>query len=224
MDGEKKWILPSFTEEPLVSALGMGTATAGQGCRLEPRFYVRFWNSSTGTVYTSSFTFTTSGQSWVATENDGTSTRWAGTWINTTGNPAGCWQCQVPSGSKIGIGYLEWTGTWEQLGVPTGKTITAIKLNNAYEYSPQGGSLNDNNGPYELRDSTGTTVLATLLATRSLSGADTSWVTRNGTSQTVSSSYQASTTTVKLRVGNVMQEGGIKNTYFDEIYYDITYA
>jgi len=123
-----------------------------------------------------------------------------------------------------GTPYWEWSGTWEDLGVPSGSTVTAVNLDYDWKCSVYSTGASSTYGPAELRDSGGS-----LLATISTSGSftsTTSWATKAGTNQTGLS--QASNTSIKLRIGAKPCTGNSINgqviLLFDWVTVTITYS
>jgi len=127
------------------------------------------------------------------------------------GNPAGSLKSRVFGRNKTGTdNYWEWSGTWEDLGVPSGYVITHVRLNSGYDRCTEwnvGGSGNFS-GPFDIRDSAGTTVIATLWAGRSVTAVEGSWNSIGQQSdQTVSSTYEASNTSIKIRLYTDLANG-----------------
>ncbi len=159
------------------------------------------------------FTATTGGQSTASFDSG-------------NGNPAGSIYTQITGRRRTNSNYWEWTGTFEDLGVPSSSIITAIQLTGAYNrctvYSTGQQSTA---GPYELRDSTGATVLATLWAGRDFSAVDPSWVFVSGSNQILSDI--PSNTTIKIRLNNTLRTGNSNSArvtlYDDQISLTITY-
>lgn len=97
-----------------------------------------------------------------------------------------------------GDAYWEWAGTWEDLGVPAGATVTQCDLD--YDWScPEytTGASTSSYGPSELRDSGGT-LRRTFLGSGTFS-TTSGWNTANGAVQT--GLTDASNTSIRLRIG-----------------------
>jgi hypothetical protein len=117
--------------------------------------------------------------------------------------------------------YWEWSGTWEDLGVPANSTITGVNGHYDWRCSEYvtGTGVNQS-GPFELRDSSGTTVRHTFSAAQGSVSGTTSWATASGTAAT--SLTDASTTGLRLRATNNLRTGNnasaavtIQQDYFD---------
>lgn len=103
-----------------------------------------------------------------------------------------------------GTPYYEWSGTWEDLGVPAGHTVTACKLDYDWKCATySGGGTSSTYGPAELRDSGGS-FTGTFSASATFS-TTTSWATLSGS--TITGLSQASNTSIKLRIGSTPRTG-----------------
>jgi len=147
-----------------------------------------------------------------------------------TGNPQGALRSRI-YGRKAGpdANYWEWTGTWEDLGVPSGGTVTQIRVNAGYtrctEYNV---GIGFTVGPYELRENGGT-LIATLWSGRSGTAVDGIWESIGvQADQAVTAGNQPSGTTIKLRLNNTLEAGNNASaavtTYDDEVALVITYT
>ena len=90
------------------------------------------------------FTATTGGQSTAAYDGG-------------TGNPPGSIYTEISGRNKSNPNYWEWTGTFEDMGVPTGGTVSAIQLTGGVTRCTvytNGSTSTDS--PWELWDSTST--------------------------------------------------------------------
>jgi hypothetical protein len=118
--------------------------------------------------------------------------------------------------------YWEWTGTWEQLGVPAGAMVTSIRL--AGVQYRRTGFASAKEGPYTLHASDGT-LAATL---RSISGdiLSTAWTAgQTGSDQPVPGGLQTSNASILLRAYNYLSTIGSTAVQLgqDEISFVITY-
>ena len=124
------------------------------------------------------------------------------TYDGAEGNPAGSLETDVLGRNKAGISYWEWVGTWEDLGIPTGDTVTQVQLANGDSRCTLFNFVDAASiGPYEIWDSTGTVLIATLWTGRTITGVEGSYVSVGPiTYQTVSSTYEASNTSIRIRI------------------------
>jgi hypothetical protein len=96
-----------------------------------------------------------------------------------------------------GAPYWEWTGTWENFGVPPGAIVNAVDLNYDWECGVYTTGVSSIVGPAELRDSVGT-----LRKTFSVSTPVTAvkaWALMDGANQ--AGLTDDSNTPIKLRIG-----------------------
>lgn len=173
---------------------------------------------------TKTFSFASNAESFAGTAASNVTMAWDG----TTGNPSGSLKARR-TGKNLAkaSSYWEWTGTWEDLGVPAGNLVTAVRVNSAQtrctEYATAASS---NIGPYELRDSAGTTLIGTLWAGRTITAADGAWVAV--TAQSDVSIAHDSFATVKIRLVDQLATGSSNSaaitTYDDEVSLVITYS
>lgn len=173
---------------------------------------------------TKTFAFLSNAESFVATAGPASTLSWDG----TTGNPAGSLKARTAGRNKIDSNYWEWTGTWEQLGVPTGSVVTGIQLSSTStrcsEYNVGAGS---SIGPYELRNGDGTVLRGTLWSGRSVSASSGTW-TVTGTQAAVTFAAEASTTQVRIRLADQLNTGNNNgaaiSVHDDQVVLIITYA
>ena len=145
----------------------------------------------------------------------------------TTGNPSGALYTEIVGRRKSNANYWEWTGNFEDMGVPAGGIVSAIQLTGGFtrctDYN--NGDVSTA-GPWELRDSTGVTVLATLYSGRTFSATDGAWVAATGANQALAD--LASNTTVRLRLNNRLSTANAAGTsvrlYDDQVSVQITYT
>ncbi len=171
---------------------------------------------------TYTFNFATTAEGYTATTGGNTTASYDGAY----GNPQGSIYMRISGRNRNNTNYWEWSGTFENLNVPSGSLVTAIQLSSAYnrctEYNVGQSSTS---GPYELRDSTGGTVLATLWSGRTFSGVDSNWVSVSGTEQALSN--LPSNTTIRIRLNNTLRTGNNNGAavtlYDDQISLTITY-
>lgn len=117
-----------------------------------------------------------------------------------------CLEQKIAGKNKSNSGnYWTWAGTWENLGVPVGATVTQVNLITDWHCKTYTTGASSQVGPEALYDSSDT-LQATFLAGSAFS-ATGSWATRTGTAQSVPSALQASGSTVHLRLSNNLATG-----------------
>jgi len=135
------------------------------------------------------------------------------------GNPTlGCLQAALASSSSNNTesNYWQWSGSWQDLGVPAGAVVTAVRLNSTRTRAstvngPFGGSITF--GPYELRD--GSDVLqVTLWGGRGPATTnEASWsITGAQADQAVPGDLQAASSTIRLRLNNTLSKDYVGGT------------
>jgi hypothetical protein len=130
------------------------------------------------------------------------------------GNPAGSLKARTFGRNKTTVNnYWEWSGTWEDLGVTSGDVVTQVRLNAADNRCTEWNvGTSATIGPYAIYDSTGTTLIATLWAGRSPTASEGGWTSVGTQSyQSVASAYQASGTSIRLRLYSSMDNGNNAN-------------
>lgn len=170
---------------------------------------------------TKRFSFATTSESWT-----GTSMPTTGSYDSTVGNPAGSLKLTNTGSMGSGTGYMEWSGTWQTLGVPAGQTVQSIQVTSAYErVDAVPSSKPATIGPFLLLDPTSGTAIGTLVPSRVVSAVDSGWVTRSGLAVPVQTAFQPSGTTIKLRWSATMQFGaGTTTAHGDEFNLSIVYG
>lgn len=169
------------------------------------------------------FPFTSNSESWVGTHiNGGVIMGWSGGSI---------YAVLTGRNTNAGLGYWEWTGTFEDLGVPVGSTVSDIGYgtNNDYDwqcaqYTVGFDGANDV-GPFELRDSVGT-LIGTFSAEQAFITGTTAFATVDGSP--IGSLNLASNTTIKLRINFTLRTGNDANATvefkFDNVNLDVRYT
>jgi hypothetical protein len=149
----------------------------------------------------STWPFDADAEGWSSTTSAGTTT---GGWVNTDGSPdAGCYQVGS-TGFNTHVDHAEWAGTFEDLGVPPGTTVTGITLTSIKSKAVSVDSFGSIGlCQFYLLNSGGST-LATLLASRLATANETTWTESNGTEQTIS---QASNTSIRLQLVTTLDSG-----------------
>ena len=146
------------------------------------------------------------------------------------GNPSGSLKTRIIDRNSVGTSYWEWSGTWESLGVPSGSTVSQVRLFGAHNRCTEYVTVDAASiGPISIYDSTGTVLIATLWSGRSVTGVEGSWTSvSTQTYQSIGSSYQASTTSIRLRLYNTLDLGNNASAacsvYDDTISIDIDYT
>lgn len=161
-------------------------------------------------TFTKQFSFNVDAESWVATGGGATGifqNRLATAGAESPNDPnAGSGGIRTNRSGKSlsdGTPYWEWSGTWEALGVPTGATITAVNLDYDWTCNVYTTGAASTTGPAELRDSSGT--LRGTFSTSLGYSSTTAYATRTGTA--VTGLTDASTTSIKLRIGGKPNTG-----------------
>jgi hypothetical protein len=148
--------------------------------------------------FAKTFVFATTSEGWSYTVGADET----GTYLSGSGNPAGSLEIDLLGKRNVGTGYWEWTGTFEDLGVPADATITGYS-SSALDYSAVValGIDSFSSGPYTVNDGT----LRTLVAAQTITGT-TSFATLNQ-SGTITGLSLASTTSIALRITADMDTG-----------------
>lgn len=225
--GKRRFTLPEFNNPSAVTALTTDP-TPSCGVRLEPNFlYWRRWCPGTvggPTTATASYPFASAASPW--TEQNPVPQGAQLAYASGTGNPAGSLQWAQDNAITSNItAYWQLSTTWESLGVPAGATVTKIRLNSAYDRCTAGiqDAGGASIGAFTLWNSANNTQVITLLAGRTVLAAEGSWTARIGTDQDVPSGYQASNTSIRLRITCVIDASGGHVHNVDEVIYVITY-
>jgi hypothetical protein len=151
--------------------------------------------------------YTAEGGSWDATLGNASTSKSiiATDSSGQAGDTANCPQLDTAGKNKTSANYWEWSGTWEDLGVPAGATVQEVNL--AYYWKcltyTTGATGSTATGPAELRDSAGT--LRNTFSTSLGFTTTSAWANRAGTNQT--GLTDASSTSIKLRVNNNTSTG-----------------
>jgi hypothetical protein len=149
----------------------------------------------------STWPFDADAEGWSSTTFAGTTT---GGWVNTDGSPdAGCYQVGS-TGFNTHVDHAEWAGTFEDLGVPPGTTVTGITLTSIKSKAVSVDSFGSIGLCQFYLLSSGGSTLATLLASRLATANETTWTESNGTEQTIS---QASNTSIRLQLVTTLDSG-----------------
>jgi hypothetical protein len=142
----------------------------------------------------------------------------------STGSPGnGCLTASLSSKNENpGAVYFEWTGTWEDLGVPSGQAVTIVGSSNENDYNwrcrQYVTALNAYPGPFTFRD-TGGNLKGTFSTALSDVGSTSAWATVNGSSIAVPSTLQGSTKGIKLRLELFLRTGN-SNSAVVELLFD----
>lgn len=168
------------------------------------------------------FTFPTDAEGWTPwTEPGATMTHDSG-----VGNPAGSLKCAMtPQDSNGHYLYWEWSGTWEQLGVPSGTTIqtASIKLE---EYCPNPG-YGCYVGPHYVSD-INSVQLGTTLDSRYVDSmsVDSAFYTRDGNKISIPGYMNSSSSQVKFIIGFTpgYYEGVESSAYLDNVAINVVYS
>jgi len=174
---------------------------------------------------TKTFTFATSAEGFTGTSGGKSNL----TYDSGVGNPAGSLKTDSAGRNNLDTSDWTWTGTWEDLGIPAGSTVTQIRLDGGYTKVTAWNVVDSVTiGPYKLKDSGGVDQ-ATLWNGRTPTGTDSDWVAISAqTDQNVPSALQASNSTIKLYLERTIDLGNNKNAqatfYEDQLSFVITYT
>lgn len=136
-------------------------------------------------------------------------------------------QTRVAGRSKTGDSYWEWTGTWEQLGVPAGSVVTNVAIAGATvgctEYTTAGSG--NQSGPYELYTGAGA-LIGQLFAGKAWTAIG-SYTAPAQPALSVPSAQQASNASIKLRLKSHLvtaaSSSAAVTVYDDAINVQVTY-
>lgn len=160
---------------------------------------------------TKNFTFDTNSESWAFTSGGKTTGSFDGAETALDNNCAGR--------NSTDVSYWEWTGTWQDLGVTSGDIVTAVTLDFDWKCYVANTSDGYSTGPAEIWSSDGLTQIGTFSSGSSGSGTTGSYATQSGSSVSIGSTYQASTTIIKLRV-SISPDNGNNSSAETGLYYD----
>jgi hypothetical protein len=169
------------------------------------------------------WSFDTTAEGFAATVESASTAAYA----SGVGNPAGALSTEMSARNRTNDNYWEWTGTFEDMGVPAGATVSGIQLTGGFTRCTDFVNGDTSTaGPWELRDAVGTVVLATLYTGRTFAAVDGAWVSATGADQTLAD--LASNTTVRLRLNNQLSTINDATTlvrlYDDQVTVQITYT
>lgn len=157
-------------------------------------------------TYTVPWAVDAEGFTWVSESCTGTCTQ---AFTSADGNPAGSIYAKVTGRNKKNLGYWSKSLTWQDMGVPTGMTVTDVdgrfdvKLAQETHAATQAIGL-------KLFDSADTTNITTAVVDieTEFDATSSSWVTRNTDgAKGIASAYQASGTTVTIRMREDVNSG-----------------
>lgn len=148
---------------------------------------------------TKTFTFATTSDGWTFTSG-GNAT---GTFTSGDGNPAGSLLVSNLGRNKVDVnGYWSWTGTFEDLGVPSGDTVTGYSAA-SFDHKCSVWNVVDSAsiGPLDINDGTA----RTLVTAQSFTGT-TAWATKSN-SPAITGLSLASTTSVTIYIYDNLDNG-----------------
>jgi len=185
---------------------------------------IRPWQIAIDDITTQTFEFGSDVQGWTYTDDHANC---AGVFTSGAGNPSGSLQT---TGSKAGGGghscntYWEWSGTWEDLGITPGYTVSGVSGSYDYAVSDDSTAGSWGTGAFELRDSGGT-LRETMVAVLGSQTGTIGFTNRFGSEQ--SFTEEASNTSVRLRINTTIAMGGGTRTFagqVDNLSVTITYT
>jgi len=157
---------------------------------------------------TKRFSFNTDLESWTSSVGAGTTASRSTTEesTNDTNSGNGALSLRIYGKSKTNAGnYWIWSGTWENLGVPSGNVVTAVNVSYDWRCSEFATGTGTNRvGPCVLLSSSDITRATFSTAQSSVTGS-TSWATVSGTEY--SGISDASNTTIKLKITTDLATG-----------------
>lgn len=176
-----------------------------------------------GTV-TKNFTYDSNAESWSYVKPSGgdkTSGQWALTYSAVE---------TVANGRNVSTNdaYWEWVGTWEDLGVPSGETVSDVTLDYDWRCTDYNLSNGYQYGPATIYDNSATPVLIGTFSSQSSlqTGTTGSLATVSGSTVTIGASYEASTTTIRLRLrismSNQNDNAALTRVIYDNVALTIT--
>jgi len=178
---------------------------------------------------TKTYSFPSNSESWAATCTGGLSCSWA----SGDGSPANgsLEESETRKNKNTAWSWSLSSITWESLGVPSGGTVTSV--DGSYNHSmvtctdcnTSGGNTS---GDLLIRNSADDTTIATLETAVSYTGT-AAWTGRDASgTQSIGASYQASTTSIILRIAGNIQTNNVNGAAAlireDEIKLIITYT
>jgi hypothetical protein len=179
-----------------------------------------------GTV-TKTFSFASDAEGWAS--SGGTADTTLG-WSASGGNTGGCISSRIFGRNKSADPHWYYVGTWEDMGVPAGATVTNIQLL-GFDWRCSEWNVGDNTTQQRLSylyDSGGTVQIAQLSTDEPTVSGTTAYATISGTIQTVGASYQASNTSVQLYsdiyLRNANNDSAAVTLLMDNFSVEITYT
>ena len=154
-------------------------------------------------------------------------------WTGSYGTPVGCLHGYETGNGATGSGTASLTGiTWEDLGVPAGATVTAVRVYNAATY---GVATKAGTNYWGARaDHVDVTIAATMGSSYTLyqrlnvTSSDASWVTASGSEVTVPAGSQPSNSsiglTITLECQTTVGNGSQASVGIDQLSLTITYT
>jgi hypothetical protein len=176
---------------------------------------------------TKTFSFVSNAEGWAST--GGTADTTLG-WVASGGNTGGCLSSRIFGRNKSADPLWFYEGTWESMGVPTGATVTNIKL---LGFDWRCSEWNVGNTTTQIRasllmNSDATVQIAQLSTNEPTVSGTTTYAAITGTIQSVGASYQASNTTVRLRFDIYLRSANNASAavtlLMDNFSVEITYA
>jgi len=146
---------------------------------------------------TKTFTFGSDAEGWAV--SGGTADTTLG-WSSTDGNTGGCLSSRLFGRNKSADPHWYYLGTWEDMGVPAGATVTHIQL---LGFDWRCSEWDVGNTATQIRttslyDSAGTTLITALSTSEPTVSGITTYASISGAQQAVGASYQAANTQVQL--------------------------
>ena len=148
-------------------------------------------------------------------------------WDGADGNPTGCVKFSSSdgdSGTSVKARRSSTGQTWETWGVPSGGLVTSVQVTGYYRKRDLPGTDTASLKMRVVNSSAATVLSGDSVSAGYSSGTDSSWVLATGVSSNVNSSYQASTTDVRLELDCSLNTAAVASISVDQIDLVITYS
>ena len=159
------------------------------------------------------FIFSTTSEGWISNKSGGNTLTLS--WSGSDGSPATgslrTYDTKTQGGTTTSSNYWQWSGTWEDLGIPAGHVVSSINGTYMYKVAQFGNSTSET-GPFEFRTGASCTLTGSLTPREYLS-TSTNWITTSGSTLSVPSAFQSSNSQICLRLYNSANLAGGNKTF-----------